>query len=178
VTVEQLDLPGAWLIRSARHHDERGSFTRVADFDVLRELGITLDISQVSYASNPHRGTVRGMHYQVGASAETKLIWCFSGRAHDVLVDVRPDSPTFGSYVSVELSAGDPTAVLVSPGLAHGYQTLEPDTSLGYLIDAPYDPAAARVLRWDDPVVGIAWPLPLGPISQRDGEAGSWPPAS
>lgn len=175
--IEELALTGAWLVRSTRHEDQRGSFTRVADLDGLRELGLRVDIGQVSYANNPHVGTVRGMHFQVGESAETKLIWCFSGRALDVLVDVRPESKTFGSHVSVELCAEEPLSVLVSPGLAHGYQTIEPDTSLGYLIDAPYDPTAARTLRWDDPTVGVTWPLPLGPISQRDAEAGSWPPA-
>jgi dTDP-4-dehydrorhamnose 3,5-epimerase len=178
VKVEGLDLAGVRLIREARHVDSRGAFVRVADLRTLRGLGLGLDTCQVSYATNTNVGTVRGMHYQVGRSRETKLIWCVSGRALDVLVDVRPDSPTYGHHVRVEIAADEPTAILAARGLAHGYQTLEPNTTLAYIIDAPFDPDASRTLRWDDPTVGVHWPLALGPISQRDAEAPLWPPAS
>lgn len=178
MNVEGLDVLGVRLIRESRHVDHRGAFIRVVDLHALRDLGLGLDVCQVSYATNPHVGTVRGMHYQVGQNQETKLIWCVSGKALDVLVDVRPDSPTYGHHVRVEIAADEPTAVLVGSGLAHGYQTLEPDTTIAYLIDAPYDPAAARTLRWDDPTIALPWPLPLGRISPRDAQAPLWPPAS
>lgn len=176
--VEGLGIAGVHLIRESRHADARGAFTRVADLQVLRGLGMGLDVCQVSYATNPRVGTVRGLHYQVGEHEETKLIWCVSGRALDVLVDVRLDSPTYGQHVRVEIAAEVPTAIFVDRGLAHGYQTLEPDTTLAYLINAPFDAAAARTLRWDDPTVAVPWPLAPGPISQRDAEAPLWPPAS
>jgi dTDP-4-dehydrorhamnose 3,5-epimerase len=176
--LERLGIEGAWVVHEARHADHRGSFTRVADLQALRQHGLTLHVGQISYACNAQAGTIRGMHYQVGEQAETKLIWCVAGSALDVLVDVRGDSPTRGRYATCRLTAEEATAVLVGPGIAHGYQTLAPDTTLAYLIDAPHDPTAARTLRWDDPTVAIPWPLPPGPMSQRDAEAAAWPPAS
>jgi dTDP-4-dehydrorhamnose 3,5-epimerase len=176
MTVEELAVPGVLLVREQRHQDPRGAFTRVVDLQALSESGRPFAVVQASYAENRRAGTIRGMHYQVSPHEESKVVWCVRGSAFDVLVDVRADSSTFGRWVGVHLSAGEPTSVVVPPGVAHGYQCLEDDTTLAYLIDAPFHGESARSLRWDDPHVAIPWPLPLGPISSRDAEAPSWPP--
>lgn len=176
MTVEELAVPGVLLVHEQRHQDLRGAFTRVVDLQALSETGTPFSVAQVSYAENRRAGTIRGMHYQVSPHEESKVVWCVRGSAFDVLVDVRPGSATYGRCVSVHLSAEEPNAVVVPPGVAHGYQCLEDDTILAYLIDAPFHGESARTLRWDDPHVAVPWPLPPGPISSRDAEAPSWPP--
>lgn len=174
--VEELGLPGALVLHELRHPDLRGAFTRVVDMRALAERVGPFAVEQVSYAQSSHSGTIRGMHYQVRPHQESKVIWCVAGSAFDVLVDVRPDSPTFGRWVAVRIAASEPSSVLVPPGVAHGYQCLEDDTTLAYLIDAPFHPQSARTLRWDDEHVAIPWPLPVGPMSPGDAEAPAWPP--
>ena len=174
--VEELAIPGVLLLREQRHRDQRGAFTRVVDLPALAAAGRPFAVVQVSYAENSVAGTIRGMHYQVSPHQESKIVWCLDGSAFDVLVDIRPDSATFGDWVGVTLSADEATSVLVPPGVAHGYQCIEDDTTLSYLIDAPFHPESARTLRWDDGHVAISWPMPRGPISSRDAEAPTWPP--
>ncbi len=116
------------------------------------------------------------MHYQVAPAEEAKTLWVTDGALHDVLVDLRPDEPTYGQWLAVELAADDDVALHVPAGIAHGYQTLVDDTRLTYLISAGYSPAHARTLRWDDPAVGIEWPLPATKISSKDREGHAWPP--
>jgi dTDP-4-dehydrorhamnose 3,5-epimerase len=176
VIVEPLAIAGVVLLRSEDHVDERGSFRRNVDIDELIKLGMNGTISQVSTATNTRRGTIRGMHYQVEPHGETKTLWCTRGSVFDVLVDLRFEQPTYGSWVGVQLSEREPLAVYVPPGIAHGYQTLEDESAMIYLIDAPYAHDSARSLRWNDPAVGIEWPLELSVISARDQEAPSWPP--
>lgn len=176
--IEPLALPGPLLISGEPAHDSRGSFRRIVDLAELAEHGGDPSVVQVSTATNTAAGTVRGMHYQLPPSDESKTLWCTSGSIFDVLVDVRPGSPTAGQWCSVELSEQEPTALHVPPGFAHGYQTLADDTSLIYLISRPYDPERARTLRWDDPTVGIPWPRPVTAISDRDREAPLWAAAS
>ncbi len=175
--VEPLGLRGVLLLHPEVHTDDRGTFHRVADLDVLRAAGADTGVAQVSVATNRRAGTVRGMHYQAAPHEEAKTLWVTHGAVLDVLVDLRPAEPTYGTWVAVELSAGRPHALHVPAGVAHGYQTLEDDTSLTYLISAPYDPGSARVLSWADPTVGIRWPLPVSAISERDREAPPWPPS-
>lgn len=175
--VEPLALRGVTVLRAEVHEDERGGFRRVVDTELLTSLGLDAAVSQISIATNHRAGTVRGMHYQAAPYEESKTLWCTHGSALDVLVDMRPDEPTYGRWVSVRLVAGEPIAVHVPPGVAHGYQTLEDDTALSYAISAPYVPEAARSLRFDDPTVGIEWPLPVSSISDRDRQAPLWPPS-
>jgi dTDP-4-dehydrorhamnose 3,5-epimerase len=177
VRAEPLALRGAVLFRAEIHEDHRGSFRRVMDTAVMEQTGLDPRVEQVSIATNRRRGTVRGMHYQASPHGEVKTLWCTHGAVFDVLVDLRPDEPTYGRWVSVELSAADPVALHVPPGIAHGYQTLVDDTALTYAIGSPYVAASARSLRWDDPTVGISWPLPVEAISERDREAPAWPPS-
>lgn len=175
MNVQRLGIPGALLLHEHRHADERGAFTRVAQFPKLRAFGFACDQAELSYAHNATAGTIRGMHYQVAPHAETKLIWCVSGAAFDVIVDLRRESAERGRWTAIELTASDSVALLVPPGVAHGYQCLTDNTTLMYLISAAYHPLSARAFRWDDPTVGIAWPLPLGRISDRDASAPPWP---
>ena len=109
----------------------------------------------------PHRGTLRGLHFQVAPWREAKLVRVTRGAVFDVLVDIREASPTRGRWVGVELTAASRRQVYVPEGFAHGYQILAPDTEVFYQMTAPYHPASARGIRWDDPWLGIAWPLPV-----------------
>jgi dTDP-4-dehydrorhamnose 3,5-epimerase len=175
---EPLAIRGAVLLRPPQvQADERGSFRRVVDVAELAALGLDPAIDQVSVATNRLRGTVRGMHYQVPPHTESKTLWCTAGSVFDVLVDLRPDEATYGSWVGVTLSGDEPCALHVPPGVAHGYQTLVDGADLTYLISAAYHRDSARSLSWADPTVGIDWPLPVTVISDRDREAPPWPPS-
>ena len=175
--IDHLPLAGVVLLGYDVAADERGSFRRNVDLGDLAQLGLDPRVSQVSTATNAVAGTVRGMHFQVAPHEESKTLWCTRGSVLDVLVDVRSESATYGTWCSVTLSAGDGRAVHVPPGVAHGYQTLEDDSTLVYLISTPHHPESARSLLWSDATVGIGWPLPVTRISDRDREAPPWPPA-
>jgi dTDP-4-dehydrorhamnose 3,5-epimerase len=166
------------VLRGEPQSDERGSFWRILDVDALRELGVDPHISQVSSVTNLRRGTVRGLHYQAEPYAEAKTLWCSAGAVYDVLVDIRRDEPTYGQWCGIKLSENDAVAVHIPRGVAHGYQTLADESSLTYLISAPYHEGSARSLFWRDPHIGIEWPLEVSTISARDREAPAWPPKS
>lgn len=170
----QTEIFGVVLVESEPHTDDRGSFMRIWDRAELSEHGLEPQPVQWSLSYNTRAGTLRGMHYQEEPHAEEKLVRCVRGALYDVALDLRRESPTFGRWFAVELRAGDPTALYLSAGLAHGFQTLEDGTEILYAISAPYEPAAARGVRWDDPTFGIHWPdAESGRImSDRDR---SWP---
>ena len=174
--VEALRIAGAVLLVPEEHEDDRGSFRRVLAVEDLRLLGLDPHIDQVSAATNRRAGTIRGMHYQTAPHEESKTLWCSAGAVFDVLVDLRPEQPTYGEWLSVQLSADAPSALHVPPGVAHGYQTLEDDSEMVYLISTPHVPASSRSLSWQDPTLRIEWPLPVTSMSQRDREAPPWPP--
>lgn len=176
--LEPSPLRGAVLLHGTVQGDHRGSFRRVVDVGVLAEHSLENGVDQVSVATNLLRGTVRGLHYQAEPHAEAKTLWCSAGALFDVLVDLRPQEPTFGTHWSVTLSAEEPVALHVPRGVAHGYQTLADATAVTYLIGTPYDAASARSLHWQDPHLAIAWPLPVTAISDRDRDAPPWPPSS
>ena len=178
MTIEHLPLRGAVLLHYEIHPDERGSFRRIVDLAELDAEGLDSAVVQVSSARNSETGTIRGMHYQAEPHRESKTLWCSAGSVFDVLVDLRPDEPTYGTWFGLTLTAGEPVALHIPPGLAHGYQTLQDDTELVYLISAPHRPDSARTLRWSDPTVAVTWPLPPTRISDRDREASTWPPRS
>ena len=159
---------GAWLIDPERLADDRGFFARTFCADELAARGLDARVAQTSIAWNRERGTVRGMHWQAPPHAEAKLVRCTRGAIHDVIVDLRPDSPSYRRHVAVELSAENRRQLYVPPGCAHGYQTLADDTEVAYQMSEPFAPAAGRGARWDDPAFGIAWPLPVTVISDRD----------
>jgi dTDP-4-dehydrorhamnose 3,5-epimerase len=155
-------------VESTWHSDDRGGFARLVDADVFARAGLPSHFLQHSLSTNVHRGTLRGLHLQAEPHAESKLVRCVRGSVFDVVADVRPGSATFGAWAGVDLREGDGKALFVPPGCAHGFQTLEADSHVLYLIDQPYEPAAAGGVRWDDPTLAVRWPLPPGPMSERD----------
>jgi len=130
--------------------------------------GIAFEPVQVSTSTNPRRGTLRGLHFQAPPRPEGKVVACMRGSALDVAVDLRADSPTYGRWTSAELTRANGRAVYVPPGCAHGFQTLEDETELLYLLSEYYDPGLQRGVRWDDPALGIDWPEEPTVISERD----------
>lgn len=166
------ELPGVFVVELEPARDERGWFARTFDRDALAEHGLAAEVVQGSVSVNPTPGTLRGLHWQAHPHGEAKLIRCTRGALYDVLVDVRPDSEAFGRWEGFELRAHEPRQLYAPAGVAHGFQTLEPDTEVTYLMDAPYVADAARGVRWDDPDLAISWPEAERTISDRDR---SWP---
>jgi dTDP-4-dehydrorhamnose 3,5-epimerase len=166
-------LAGAFVVDLEPHEDERGFFARVWDGEEFGARGLDARVSQSSIAYNHLAGTLRGLHFQVAPFAETKLVRCTRGAIWDVVVDLRPDSPTFLEWVAVELSAENRRTLYVPEEFAHGYQTLVDASEVSYQMSAPYAPEAARGLRWDDPKLAIDWPAAQRRvISARDA---GWP---
>jgi len=169
---EELPIRGAWLITPAPAHDERGLFARLWDAVEFEGRGLGPAPVQLNTGWSPRRGTLRGLHWQAAEAPEAKLVRVVRGAAFDVIVDLRPGSPTFRRWQGVELTAENRHAVWVPPLCAHGYLTLADDTELQYAATAPYTASAARGARWDDPALGIAWPAEVRVISERDR---TWP---
>ncbi len=164
-----LAIAGAQLVEPSPIADERGSFSRTYCVREFREAGIADAFVQFSESRNRRAGTLRGMHYSVGSGAETKLVRCTRGAVHDVLLDLRPASPTYLHWQGTELSEDNGRALFVPAGVAHGFQTLTDDASVFYQISALFDPAAGRGVRWDDPAFAIDWPAtPERIMSPRD----------
>lgn len=161
-------LRGAYIIELERRSDERGFFARAFDQEAFAARGLNPAIVQCNISYSRLRGTLRGMHFQAAPHAETKLIRCTAGAVYDVIIDLRPDSPTFCQWIGVELSAENRRLLYVPEGFAHGLQTLADDTEVFYQMGAPYVAEAARGVRYNDPTFGIIWPLPVTVISDRD----------
>lgn len=161
-------LEGAFIVRPEPHEDERGSFARTFCAREFSQHGLVDVIDQVNCSSNTQRGTLRGLHYQTGDAAETRLVECIRGRIFDVIVDLRPDSVTFRDWFGIQLSAQAANMLYVPRHFAHGFQTLTDDCEIRYLVNGFYAPEAAAGLRWDDPVLGIEWPLDVSIMSDRD----------
>lgn len=161
-------LPGAFVIEAELQHDARGFFARTFCRDEFREHGLDTGLAQCNISFNRQRGTLRGMHFQAPPLAEAKLVRCTLGAAYDVVVDLRPASPTFRQWTGVELTAGNRKMIYVPQGLAHGFITLADDTEMFYQMSEVFDPACARGVRWDDPAFRVRWPAPPAVISERD----------
>jgi dTDP-4-dehydrorhamnose 3,5-epimerase len=172
VKFTEAELPGVWWIDPEPASDERGFFARLFDEGEFAAQGLPTRFPQVSLSHNARRGTLRGLHYQEAPYGEAKLITCVAGAAFDVVVDVRPNSPTYHRHLVTELNVGNRRLLYVPEGLAHGFVALEDATDLLYHISASYQPAAARGLRWDDPRLNIPWPPGHRIMSARDRE---WP---
>src|SRR5262249_12099237 len=134
----------------------------------MARLGLSERLEQCSVSWNTRRGTLRGLHWQDPPHAEEKIVRCTRGAIFDVIVDLRRDSPTFGRWCGAELTADNRVSLYIPTGCAHGFQTLEDGCEVFYLVSAPYAPASARGIRWDDPALGIAWPLRPTAISPHD----------
>jgi dTDP-4-dehydrorhamnose 3,5-epimerase len=168
VRITPLALGGVHRIDLEPFADERGFFARSYCVRELAAAGIEAPIVQTSLSWNPRRGTLRGLHWQAPPDEETKIVRCARGRIHDVLVDLRPDSPTYLRHVAVELSGEERNAVVVPPGVAHGFLTLEDGCEVHYAMSAFHAPASARGARWNDPAFGISWPAAVEVVSERD----------
>ncbi len=161
-------ISGAFLIRPEPLGDERGFFARTYCVEEFRSHGLDPEIAQRSLSFNRQRGTLRGMHFQIAPHEESKLVSCSQGAICDVIVDLRRDSPTHRQWVAARLSADNFEALFVPPGCAHGFITLADNTVVRYEISAPYAPAFARGVRFDDPAFGIEWPFAPVVVSPRD----------
>jgi dTDP-4-dehydrorhamnose 3,5-epimerase len=173
VDVLGCSLEGVVVFRPKPHHDARGFFTRTFDAEIAAEHGLQPAVFLQDSQSRSRRGTIRGLHGR-GGRGEAKLVRCAHGAVLDVLVDARPDSPTFGTSMAVTLDDVSFDHLYVPPGLLHGFQALTDVADVCYRIDRPHDPAEDLAVRHDDPDLAIDWPLPVSAISDRDRAAGSW----
>ena len=167
-THHELSIPGVYLLEPQPFRDERGWFARYFCANEFRQTGREVRFVQFNHSSTKRRGSVRGLHLQLGTAAEDKLVRCVRGAVMDVMVDLRRGSPTFLRHERVELSPDNGLAVFIPRGCAHGFQTLEDDTELIYHHSNYYAPAHEAGLRFDDPRLGIEWPLPVADISDKD----------
>ncbi|MEV0293567.1 dTDP-4-dehydrorhamnose 3,5-epimerase [Nocardia sp. NPDC050710] len=174
--IEQTELADVLLLIPRPFHDDRGLFTRTFDADLFDEYlgapGVGAAFVQDSQ-SRSVRGVIRGMHGRSGRG-EAKLVRCANGAVHDVLVDIRPGSPSFGRQQAFRLDDTEFRHLYIPPGFLHGFQALSATADVCYRIDRPHDPAEDIGVAYDDPDLGIEWPLPPSVVSARDAAAGSW----
>jgi len=161
-------LKGAFIIEPERLEDERGFFARTFCQKEFEGHGLNPKMVQCNISYNKYKGTLRGMHYQAAPMAEAKLVRCTRGTIYDVIIDLRPESPTYCQWLAEELNADNSKMIYIQEGFAHGFQTLDDDTEVFYQMSEFYSPEHARGLRWDDPVFGIEWPLNTKIISEKD----------
>lgn len=164
----ELDLKGAFLIEMEERRDARGFFARSFCTEEFAAHGLPERFPQCNVSFNPKAGTLRGMHFQAEPRPETKLVRCTRGAIFDVIVDLRPASPTYCRWVGKTLSADNHAALYVPAGFAHGFLTLTDDAEVFYMMGETYVAELARGVRWDDPAFAIAWPSPPAAISERD----------
>jgi dTDP-4-dehydrorhamnose 3,5-epimerase len=169
---EATGIAGLLLLRLDWQRDARGGFARMFDAAAFTAQGLPTGFPQVSISTTDRAGTLRGLHFQRPPHEEMKLVRCLRGALFDVAVDLRGDSPTRWQWRAVTLREGDDLVLVVPPGCAHGFQTLVDGTDVLYHISVPYAPGHACGVRFDDPAFGIAWPLPVTTMSERDRQ---WP---
>lgn len=169
-------IEGVQMIRPKRHCDERGVFVETYQHARYAAAGVTTRFVQDNYSRSLQAGTIRGLHYQAAPHAQAKLVTVLAGAIYDVAVDMRPESPTFGRHIGVELTADSATQLMVPEGCAHGFCTLVPGTIVHYKVSENYVAAAEGGIRWDDPALAITWPTMAQPptISDRDRQWPSW----
>ncbi len=165
---QETSLPGTFVVEPDRFEDSRGFFARTFCAAEFVERGLDPRVAQANVSFNDRRGTLRGMHYQRPPHAEAKLVRCTRGAIHDVVIDLRRDSPVFRRHFAVRLTSENRTMLYVPEGLAHGYLTLEDSTEVAYQMSVPYSPDHGAGVRFDDPAFGIAWPEPVRVIAERD----------
>jgi len=165
-------LKGAYVIDPEPVRDERGMFARTWCQQEFEAQGLKVTWVQSSFSVNNRRGTLRGMHYQVAPHDEVKLVRCTMGAIYDVIVDLRPESPTYCHYFGVMLSAENRRALYIPQRFAHGFLTLQDNSEVTYHMSEFYAPASAWGIRWDDPTFRIEWPEPVTVLSEKDR---TWP---
>ena len=174
MTAELIETPlkNVWEIRGRSFKDQRGAFTNAFRIQepVFQKVWGNRSISQVNVSCTKSVGTVRGLHYQAGPYSEAKLIRCLRGRVWDVAVDLRINSPTYGTWHAVELSPNLGNALIIPEGCAHGFQVLEAESELLYLHSGAWMPKFEKGIRWNDAKIGVQWPEPVVFLSERDQE--------
>ncbi|MBD1872794.1 dTDP-4-dehydrorhamnose 3,5-epimerase [Nodosilinea sp. FACHB-131] len=170
---EATNLKDAFVIDLEIRSDDRGGFARTFCAKEFEEHGLKPMVAQCNMSFNYKKGTLRGMHYQLAPAAETKLVRCTRGAIYDVIIDIRPDSPTYMQHFGIELTADNRKALYVPELFAHGYQALTDDAEVIYQVGEFYSPGYEQGIRYDDPTFGIEWPIPVTVISEKDGQ---WPP--
>ncbi len=161
-------LPGVFIIEPELKEDERGFFARVFCVEEFVAQGLETNLVQCSISFNKQQGTLRGMHYQAAPHEEVRLVRCTMGAVYDVVLDLRPDSPTFKHWIAAELTGENRRMVYIPKGFAHGFLTLENSCEVFYQMSEFYHNENVRGVRWNDPVFGIQWPAPVQLISERD----------
>ena len=164
----ELEIPGVFLLEPERKEDHRGFFARTYCRRELEAHHLDPTVVQCSISVNHQRGTVRGMHWQAAPHEEIKLVRCTRGAIHDVILDLRPDSPTYTQHLAVVLDCENRLSLYIPAGIAHGFQTLEDATEVFYQMSEFYVPEAARGVRWNDPAFSITWPLEVAVIADKD----------
>jgi dTDP-4-dehydrorhamnose 3,5-epimerase len=161
-------LKDAWLIELQKRGDERGFFARTYCETEFAAHGLVTRYVQQNTSFSKDKGTLRGMHFQRADAAEAKLVRCLRGAIMDIIVDLRGSSPTYMKHEAFELTDENRHQLYVPPGFAHAFQTLTDDVEVSYLVSSPYTPSAEGGLRYDDPALGIDWPVPVSVISDKD----------
>lgn len=169
---EATNLKDAFVIDLEIRSDDRGGFARTFCAKEFEEHGLKPMVAQCNMSFNYKKGTMRGMHYQLSPAAETKLVRCTRGAIYDVIIDIRPDSPTYMQHFGIELTADNRKALYVPEMFAHGYQALTDDAEVIYQVGEFYSPGYEQGIRYDDPTFGIEWPIPVTVISEKDAK---WP---
>lgn len=164
----QTSLAGAYLIEWEPVEDERGFFARTFCKDEFKKHGIDFSCVQCNISYNRKKGTLRGMHYQAAPHEEAKIVSCIRGAIFDVIVDIRPQSETYKKWYGAELSVKNHAMLYVPKGFAHGFQTLDDDSEVFYMMSEFYHPEYAKGLQWDDPAFRIEWPMKPKAIAQKD----------
>ncbi|MFW7342513.1 dTDP-4-dehydrorhamnose 3,5-epimerase family protein [Pollutimonas sp. H1-120] len=164
----QTPLKGVWQVNRKPIRDERGFFTRFYCEDEFSAIGLQGVPTQINHSWSDLQGTVRGMHFQYAPNAESKIVTCLHGEVFDVAVDLRAASPTFLNWFGVTLSAESQNSLVIPPGVAHGFQTLTPEAEVFYLVTTQYSPEHEGGLNPFDPMINIAWPVPVSEVSARD----------
>jgi dTDP-4-dehydrorhamnose 3,5-epimerase len=165
---QPVPIADAYVVVLEPFQDHRGMFVRTFCRELLKQIGHDKPIAQANHSMTREEGAVRGMHYQLPPKAEIKMVRCIRGRVYDAIIDLRAGSPTFLKWYGVELSADNMRMMYVPEGCAHGFQVLEAESELLYFHTAEYSPAHEQAVRYDDPAVGIKWPLVVSDVSVRD----------
>jgi dTDP-4-dehydrorhamnose 3,5-epimerase len=171
--VKELTLNGLFLVSEEPMKDERGEFSRVYCSKEFEKNGLESYFQQVNRSISKEKGTLRGLHFQVGKSAEAKYVRVLAGEIFDVAVDVRPESSTYLKWEAVKLNSSIKTGFYLSPGFAHGIMTLQENTEIEYFVSQPYDAVSERGLLWNDTKIGIQWPMDPTVISKKDSSWGA-----
>jgi dTDP-4-dehydrorhamnose 3,5-epimerase len=162
------DVDGALVLKPERIEDERGFFARTFSIEEFAERGLDPQVVQRSVSYNRRRGTLRGMHFQLAPHQETKVVSCIRGQIYDVIIDLRPSSPSHRRWTAATLTDANGHSLYIPKGCAHGFITLTDDVVVDYQISHAYHPASAGGVRWDDPAFGVEWPIAPTIINDRD----------